>query len=51
MTASPASSDLDLYEIAYLAGGPERAVDTALVALVQTGRIRVHSPGGSPRSG
>jgi hypothetical protein len=47
MTASPASSDLDLdlYEIAYLAGGPERAVDTALVALVQTGRIRVHSPG------
>jgi hypothetical protein len=45
MTAPPASSDLDLYEIAYLAGGPERAVDTALVALVQTGRIRVHSPG------
>ena len=45
MTASRASSDLDLYEIAYLAGGPERAVDTALVALVQTGRIRVHSPG------
>jgi hypothetical protein len=45
LTASPASSDLDLYDIAYLAGGPERAVDTALVALVQTGRIRVHSPG------
>jgi hypothetical protein len=45
MTASGASSDLDLYEVAYLAGGPERAVDTALVALVQTGRIRVHSPG------
>ena len=45
MTASPASSDLDLYEIAYLAGGPERVVDTALVALAQTGRIRVHSPG------
>jgi hypothetical protein len=45
MTASPASSDLDLYEIAYLAGGAERAVDTALVTLVQTGRIRVHSPG------
>jgi hypothetical protein len=45
MTASPASSGLDLYEIAYLAGGPERAVDAALVALVQTGRIRVHSPG------
>ena len=45
MTASGASSDLDLYEVAYLAGGPERAVDAALVALVQTGRIRVHSPG------
>lgn len=45
MTASGASSDLDLYEIAYLAGGPERAVDAALVALLQTGRIRVHSPG------
>jgi hypothetical protein len=45
MTASAASSDLDLYEVAYLAGGPERAVDAALVALVQTGRIRVHSPG------
>jgi hypothetical protein len=45
MTASRSASDLDLYDIAYLAGGPERAVDTALVALVQTGRIRVHSPG------
>jgi hypothetical protein len=47
MTASrPAPDlDLDLYEIAYLVGGPERAVDTALVALVQTGRLRVHSPG------
>jgi hypothetical protein len=45
MTASGASSDLDLYDVAYLAGGPERAVDAALVALVQTGRIRVRSPG------
>ena len=45
MTAPGASSDLDLYEVACLAGGPERVVDTALVALVQTGRIRVHSPG------
>ena len=45
MTASRSSSDLDLYEVAYLAGGPQRAVDAALVALVQTGRIRVHSPG------
>jgi hypothetical protein len=45
MTASGASADLDLYEVACLAGGPERVVDTALVALVQTGRIRAHSPG------
>ena len=37
--------DLDRYEIAFLAGGPDRVVDTALVALVQLGRIRVHSPG------
>jgi hypothetical protein len=45
MTASGATSDLDIYDVAYLAGGPERAVDAALVALVQTGRIRAHSPG------
>jgi hypothetical protein len=37
--------DLDLYDIAYLAGGPQRAVDTALVALVESGRLRVHAPG------
>jgi hypothetical protein len=37
--------DLDVYDIAYLAGGPARVVDTALIALVQTGRVRVHSPG------
>jgi hypothetical protein len=36
---------LDLYDIACLAGGPDRVVDTALVALVEGGRIRVHSPG------
>ena len=43
MTASRA--ELDLYDIAYLAGGPERVVDTALVALVESGRVRVHAPG------
>jgi hypothetical protein len=37
--------DLDVYDIAFLAGGPARAVDTALVALVESGRVRVHSPG------
>jgi hypothetical protein len=36
---------LDLYDIAHLAGGPDRVVDTALVALVEGGRIRVHFPG------
>ncbi|HET6394176.1 MAG TPA: TIGR04222 domain-containing membrane protein [Blastococcus sp.] len=36
---------LDLYDIACLAGGPDRVVDTALVALVEAGHIRVHSPG------
>jgi hypothetical protein len=36
---------LDVYEIAYLAGGPDRLVDTAVVALVEAGRIRVQPPG------
>ena len=39
------ASALDLYDIAFLAGGPDRVVDTALVALVRHRRIRVHSPG------
>jgi hypothetical protein len=42
MTASP---HLDVYDIAFLAGGPDRVVDTALVALVESGRVRVHAPG------
>ena len=41
----PAPTDLDLYDIAYLAGGPDRVVDTAVVALVRSGRLRVHSAG------
>lgn len=36
---------LGIYELAFLAGGPDRVVDTALVALVESGRVRVHSPG------
>jgi hypothetical protein len=44
MTASPASSHLDLYEIAFLAGGIQRVVDTALVALVESGRVRMPAP-------
>lgn len=38
-------AQLSVYEVAYLAGGPDRVVDTALVALVESGRIRVHAPG------
>jgi hypothetical protein len=39
------SRDLDLYDVAFLAGGAARLVDTAIVALVRDGRVRVHSPG------
>jgi hypothetical protein len=45
MTASGAAIDLDVYDIACLAGGPDRIIDTALVALVQSGRVRVRRPG------
>jgi hypothetical protein len=45
MTAPRATHALDVYEIACLAGGPDRVVDTALVALVQSGRVRIHRPG------
>jgi hypothetical protein len=31
----------DLYEVAYLAGGPRRAVEAALVALIEDGRLGV----------
>jgi hypothetical protein len=43
--SSGGSPDLDVYDIAFLAGGAERVVDTALVALVESGRVRVHAPG------
>ena len=36
---------LDVYEAAYLAGGPRRVVDTAVVALVETGRVRAQTAG------
>jgi len=45
MRPSGRAPDLDLYDIAFLAGGAERVVDTALVALVESGRVRVHAPG------
>jgi hypothetical protein len=40
-----AAHRLDVYEIACLAAGPDRVVDTALVALVESGRVRVTAPG------
>ncbi|MGK5115145.1 TIGR04222 domain-containing membrane protein [Geodermatophilus sp. CPCC 205506] len=45
MTGPRSASELDLYEVAYLSGGPARVVDTALVALVLAGRVRAPSPG------
>ena len=42
MTTTP---QLDLYQAAYLAGGPDRVVDTALVVLVSRGQVRVSAPG------
>jgi hypothetical protein len=36
---------LDVYDAAFLAGGPYRVVDTAVVALVESGRVRVGSAG------
>src|SRR3712207_7115736 len=44
-TSSDTAADLDVYEAAHLAGGPARVVDTAVVALVRSGRVRVHSSG------
>ena len=45
MTAYGAPSDLDVYEVACLSGGSDRVVDTALVTLVESGRVRVTAPG------
>jgi hypothetical protein len=45
MTTKAAPDRLDVYEIACLSGGPDRMVDTALVALVELGRVQVTSPG------
>jgi hypothetical protein len=39
------TTDLDLYDLAFLWGGPERVIDTAVVALVRRGNLRVHRPG------
>jgi hypothetical protein len=44
-TTPVALPQLDVYDIAYLAGGPARVVDAVVVALVRAGRVRIHSPG------
>ena len=36
---------LHIYDLAFLAGGHTRTVETAIVALVLEGRLRVHAPG------
>ena len=38
-------STADLYALACLAGGPERAVDTAVVTLLLDGRLRAEETG------
>ena len=37
------AADYDVYEIAYLAGGPHRAMETAVVALVESLAETVHT--------
>ncbi|MEO3885405.1 TIGR04222 domain-containing membrane protein [Nonomuraea sp. B5E05] len=44
-TAPATGSPLDLYQAAYLAGGPRRVINTALVSLVAQGGVRVSSEG------
>jgi hypothetical protein len=38
-------AERDVYDVAYVADGHDRVVDTAVVALVRSGRVRVHAPG------
>ena len=45
MAESGTTPQVDAYEVAYLAGGAPRVIDTAIVALVLAGRVRVHSAG------
>jgi hypothetical protein len=45
MAASRTTRIVDAYEVAYLAGGADRVIDTAIVALVLADRVRVRSAG------
>jgi hypothetical protein len=42
---SATTAGRDVYEVAYLAGGPARVIDTAVVTLMRSGRVRVHAAG------
>ncbi|MFF7649243.1 TIGR04222 domain-containing membrane protein [Streptomyces sp. NPDC007983] len=42
-TTDPAPRTLDLYDVAYLAGGPRRMMEVALVALHERGIVRIRS--------
>jgi hypothetical protein len=46
MTEMTETRSLGVYELAYLAGGPRRAVEAAVVALVEAGVLRVTRPTG-----
>jgi uncharacterized protein (TIGR04222 family) len=39
----------DVYAVGCVAGGPDQAVDTAVVALLADGRLRVERPGNCRR--
>ncbi|MEU1803153.1 TIGR04222 domain-containing membrane protein [Streptomyces sp. NPDC019937] len=42
-TTDPAPRTPDLYDLAYLTGGPQRAVEAALVALHERGAVRIRA--------
>lgn len=42
-TTDPAPRTLDLYDVAYLTGGPQRMVEAALVALHERGAVRIRA--------
>ncbi|WP_020658036.1 TIGR04222 domain-containing membrane protein [Amycolatopsis benzoatilytica] len=44
-TQADLASPLDVYRFAYLAGGPNRVVDTAIAALLEQNRLRASSGG------
>ncbi|MBN1094921.1 TIGR04222 domain-containing membrane protein [Blastococcus sp. TML/C7B] len=45
MTTPESTRPLDVYDVAVLAGGLPRLVDTAVVALVESGLVRVDPSG------